>query len=187
MTRAGSEGFAAISALAHGRDEDAANIPLQSSPIHFLPLPLARDEWACAFVSSVAGWGVKLLSIAILGVPFKPGMIMPSFYGSAGICVIILSLMGMAIGVVVWPRRSNPELRRLPDTLAEICVLLAQGKIDGVSNGENFRDEDTWVKEGVVRENEEGIWHRAYEMQYQGRSKVKKGFIERTVEVGTAT
>jgi len=99
------------------------------------------------------------------------------------ISIVLLVLMGMAIGLVMWLRITHSKVRRLPDTLAEICVLLAQGRVKGVtvdaSEKEDLQEvtvdvsaneaeqEEAFEMRDIDEEQEERIWRSVYAPQYQ--------------------
>lgn len=80
--------------------------------------------------------------------------------------------------------RDELELITLPDRLADICVLLTQGRVDGISVGEKETGYGE-VLEVLGEEEEDWIWRRAYAAQYRRQGEIKKGFIDSTVEIGT--
>lgn len=126
----------------------------------------------------MAGWGVELLSIAISGVPFKPGMITPSFYASVVVGMIILGLMGMAIGVVVWLRiRDEVGLLTVQDALAEICVLLAQGRVEGVQLSDKRMNHGEAMEE--MEEEEERICGGRMRRSIRGGVKSRRALLRR--------
>src|SRR2546421_260868 len=97
------------------RAEDSVYASPTGTPFTTVFVALARRSYAVAVIAAVALLS-QMLIIAVPGVPFSEGQIVPAYRASTFVSLAILGLMALAFGIVVARHRGDPPMPRAPDT-----------------------------------------------------------------------
>jgi len=116
------------------RAEDSIYVSPTGTPFSTVFVALARRNYAVAVIAAVALLS-QVLIIAVPGVPFSDGQIVPAYRASTFVSLAILGVMALAFGVVVARRRGDPPMPRAPDTPVHVWLYLCASRMVDTSHG----------------------------------------------------
>jgi hypothetical protein len=116
------------------RAEDSVYASPTGTPFSTVFVALARRSYAVAVIAAVALLS-QVLIIAVPGVPFSQGQIMPAYRASTFVSLTILGIMVLTFGVVVARRRGDPPMPRDPDTPVHVWLYLCASRMVDSSRG----------------------------------------------------
>jgi hypothetical protein len=116
------------------RAEDSVRVSLTGTPFSTAFVALARRSYAVAVIAAVTLLS-QVLIIAVPGVPFGAGQIIPAYRASTFVSLAILGVMVLAFGVVVARRRGDPPIPRDPDTPVHVWLYLCASRMVDTSRG----------------------------------------------------
>jgi hypothetical protein len=116
------------------RAEDSVYASPTGTPFSTVFVALARRSYAVAVIAAVALLS-QVLIIAVPGVPFSEGQIVPAYRASTFVSLAILGVMVLAFGVVVARRRGDPPMPRAPDTPVHVWLYLCASRMVDTSHG----------------------------------------------------
>jgi hypothetical protein len=116
------------------RAEDSVCVSPTGTPFSTVFVALARRSYTVAVIAAVALLS-QVLIIAVPGVPFSEGQIMPAYRASTFVSLAILGVMVLAFGVVVARRRGDPPMPRDPDTPVHVWLYLCASRMVYLSRG----------------------------------------------------
>ena len=116
------------------RAEDSVYASPTGTPFSTVFVALARRSYAVAVIAAVALLS-QVLIIAVPGVPFSEGQIVPAYRASTFVSLAILGVMVLAFGVVVARRRGDPPMPRDPDTPVHVWLYLCASRMVDTSRG----------------------------------------------------